>query len=185
MTRKCTGILLALSHSRNVIPRSVIKPIVQGLAISIVRYGMSVYGTCGSEQMHREQKVLNFCARVVTGRRRYDHVSDVFRDLRWMRAEELANYHRLCMVHNVITTGLPGALADTLGETGVQRHTHATRSSAAVTLPRIRSESGRRRLSYSAVHSYNELPLIPRATGFRHRLKRHLLRHHDNGPQSD
>ena len=176
LTRKCTGVLLALSHSRHVIPRSAIKPIVQGLVISIVRYGMSVYGTCGEQQMHRVQKILNFCARVVTGRRRYDHVSDVFRDLCWMRAGELQYYHRLCMTHNVITSGLPVALSDTIGETGDQRHTHATRNATSVTLPQIRSESGRRRLNYSGVHAYNQLPFIRSSTGFRHQLKRHIMR---------
>ena len=44
----------------------------------------------GYAHVHRVQKILNFCARVVTGRRRYDHVSDVFHYLRWMCAGELA-----------------------------------------------------------------------------------------------
>ena len=176
MTRKCTGALLALIHARHVIPRSAIRQIVQGLVISVVRYGMSVYGTCGEQQMHRVQKILNFCARVVTGRRRYDHVSDVFHDLRWMCAGELAYYHRLCTIHNVIVTGLPKALRDTIRETGDQRHTHATRGSSSVILPQIRTESGRRRLNYSAVLAYNQLPLIPSTAGFRRQLKRHILR---------
>ena len=67
MTRKCTGALLALIHARQVISRSAIRQIVQGLVVSAVRYGMSVYGTCGEQGMHRVQKILNFCARVFTG----------------------------------------------------------------------------------------------------------------------
>ena len=46
MTRKCNGVLVALSHARHVVPRGALKQIVQALVISIVRYCMSVYGTC-------------------------------------------------------------------------------------------------------------------------------------------
>ena len=175
MTRKCTGVLVALNHARHVIPKSVLKPIVQGLVISIVRYVLSVYGTCGEQQMRRVQKVLNFCARVVTGRHRYEHVSDVFHKLRWMCASELLYYHILCMVHNVIVAELLKAIASTIRETGDQRYTHATRNSALITLPHIRTEAGRRRLHYSAVNSYNQLPFTPHITSFRRQLKRCIL----------
>jgi len=174
MTRKCTGVLIALNHARHVIPNTVMRSIVQGLVASIVRYGLSVYGTCGEHQMRRVQKILNFCARVVTGRRRYDHVSDVFLNLRWMSSSELYFYHRLCMVHNVIVTGIPKALVDTIGETGDQRHTHATRNSDLVTLPQIRTETGCKRLDYSAIHSYNQLPFTPLNKSFRRQLQRHI-----------
>ena len=55
MTAKCTGILIALSHARHVIPASTLKIIVEALVLSVVRYCMSVYGSCGVTQMHRIQ----------------------------------------------------------------------------------------------------------------------------------
>ena len=73
MARKCNGILIALNHARHVIPKSVLKSIVQALVISIVRHCISVYGTCGETQLHRVQKILNFCARVACGRRKHEH----------------------------------------------------------------------------------------------------------------
>ena len=63
ITRKCTGILVALSHARHVIPRRVLKVIVESLAVSVVRYCLSVCGSCDAPQVHRIQKILNFCAR--------------------------------------------------------------------------------------------------------------------------
>ena len=56
ITSKCTGILIGLSHARHVIPANTLKAIVQALVISIVRYCMSVYGSCGVTQMARVQK---------------------------------------------------------------------------------------------------------------------------------
>ena len=115
LTQKCNGILIALSHAKHVMPRYVIKPIVQALAISMVRYCISVYGTCTETQLHRVQKILNFCARVVTGRRKHDHITDTFKDLGWLNAKELTQYHQLCVVHRTLVSGQPEQLAATFG----------------------------------------------------------------------
>ena len=128
LTQKCNGVLIALSHAKNTMPRSVIKPIVQALAVSIVRYCISIYGSCTETQLHRVQKVVNFCVRVVTGRRKHDHISDAFLELGWFNAHELKQYHQLCVFHRSLTTGQPEQLASTFGHAANQRHGHDTRA---------------------------------------------------------
>ena len=86
MTRQCTGLLIALNHARHVMLHQALKVIVESLVLSIVRYCLSVYGSCGISRVHRIQKIVNFCARVVTGRRRSDHVSDAIKLLGWLTA---------------------------------------------------------------------------------------------------
>lgn len=142
--------------------------------VSLVRYGISVYGSSGATTQTKVQKILNFCARVVTGKKKFDHISDSFHQLRWLNAEELTDYHRLCIVHQMLTTGKPEQLAITLGQAACQRHSHDTRQAAAITLPRINSEAGRKRLNYSGVKCYNELPHVP-TTNFRQQLKKRIL----------
>ena len=127
LVQKCNGVLIALSHTKHTMPKTLLKHIVEALAVSIVRYCISIYGTCTDTQLHRVQKVLNFCARVVTGRRKYDHISDVFNDLRWLSAHQLSHYHQLCSLHRTLTTGKPEQLAATIGRTAGQRHDHNTR----------------------------------------------------------
>ena len=48
--------------------------------------------------MSRVQKVINFGARVITGRRKRDHISDALRYLTWLPARELVIYHTLCLL---------------------------------------------------------------------------------------
>ena len=74
---KCTGALLVLNHAKHVLPPSTLIPIVSSLVVSALRYCISVNDTCATTELHRVQKVLNFCARVISGRRKYSHVSDV------------------------------------------------------------------------------------------------------------
>ena len=85
VTRKCTGILIALTHARHVIPRVT-------LVLSVLRYCLSVYGSCGMTQLRRVQKLVNFCVRVVKGKRRFDHVSQSLEQLQWLTAEQLVRY---------------------------------------------------------------------------------------------
>ena len=174
VTSKCTGILLGMMHAKHVVPKSAVVAIVQALVTSIIRYCISVYGTCNATQLHRVQKLLNFGARVVSGRRKHDHVADVLRDLNWLDARGLVTYHRLCLTHAAITTGSPECIAMCIGPS--RDHVYQTRGSSQRTLPRIHSESGRRRLSYGAVQQYNQLPFDTNTRHFKSTLRRYLLR---------
>lgn len=172
---RCTGALIALSHARHVIPRSTLPNIIQALVISIVRYCISIYGSCSATQLHRIQKLINFGARVVSGRRRSEHISDVIRDLGWMSAEQLVEYHTVCAVQRALTTGSPEYIHNTIGAPANQRHDHETRDRHKRTLPRIRSEAGRRRLNYHGVLLANNHDIDQSSVCYRAKLKQSIL----------
>ena len=171
MTRKCVGILMALSHARRVISGQALRVIVESLVVSVVRYCLSIYGSCGTTQVRKIQKIINFCARVVTGRRRSDHISDAIRLLGWLTAKQLIDFHTVCAVRRVIVTEEPASLYRTICPRAADIHQHDTRRAGNWTLPRIRTETGRRRLCYRGVRLLNEHRLDPAAAGFRATLK--------------
>ena len=173
---RCTGMLLGLHHARHRLPPQIIKPIVNSLVLSSVRYCLSVYGNCNAQSMHRIQKIINFCARVVTGRRKRDHISDAVRLLGWLPAREMIVCHSLCLLRRVMDVGEPALIANQLA-TRSERQERATRNDSDLFLPRIRTESGRRRFIYRASHAFNELPHVLRHKpigAFKRELKRHL-----------
>ena len=136
---------------------------------------MSVYGSCNTVQIKRIQKVINFCARVVSGRKRRDHVSDVIQELGWMTARQLVEYHTINAVQTVVRTGLPEAIHCTIGTSAAEQHTHDTRGSNSLTLPRIRTEAGRRRLCYRGVKMLNATNVHINDPRYRYRLRRSIL----------
>ena len=136
---------------------------------------MSVYGTCSDTQLHRIQKILNFCARVVSGRKKRDHISDVTQRLGWMSAKQLVSYHSVCSVQSMLFTGQPEALRSTIGPPANTRHSHETRNAGQLTLPHIRTEAGRRRLCYHGVMSFNELKFNYSSVNFRRSLKKAIM----------
>ena len=177
VVRRCTGLLSGLSHSRHALPQNTLSTIVQALVASSLRYCISVYGVCGSTQMARLQKLLNFGARVISGRRKYDHISDVLRDLKWLTAEHLHQYHSLTLLKQMLSAGQPETLCSSLVTRGDIHH-RATRQADRLDRPAVRTDAGRRRFLFSAVTAYNALPQNLRDMGprrFRWNLRKHLL----------
>ena len=89
-------------HVRHHIPAETIVILVNALVLSHVRYCLPVYGNCSKKNLVRLDKVINFAARVVSGRRRYDHVADVREALGWLPARDLSSYDTLVLLQKVI-----------------------------------------------------------------------------------
>ena len=73
------------------------------------------------------KKIINFCARVVSGRRKFDHISDIVERLGWLNAKSLVQYHTACSLLKTLRTGAPAYVARTIGPPRNAVHNHATR----------------------------------------------------------
>lgn len=114
LSKRCFGTLAALCQIRHHVPRPVIKVLVTALVLSQLRYCISVFGNGSKKNMNRLQKIINFAAKVIYGRRKYDHVSDLLSELGWMSCQQLYSYHSLCLLQKVIRSGEPAALANAI-----------------------------------------------------------------------
>ena len=133
------------------------------------------YGSCGTTQLRRIPKNINFCVqRIVTGQRRYDHVSGLREQLRWLNAEQLVNYHTVCALERLLVTGQPESMLSTIGVRARQRHDHGTRQADRYTRPAIHNESGRRRMCYRGVTLLNRVGVEPGTTGFRRAVRQFI-----------
>ena len=70
-----------------------------------------MYGNGHRENLDLIQKVLNFAARIISNRKKFDHISDVLLSLGWLNASEFVEYSDLCMLHSMISSGQPDVLA--------------------------------------------------------------------------
>ena len=157
VSRCCTGILAGLSHARHLIPDGIITTLVTALVLSHIRYCISVYGNGTKKNMDRIQKVLNFGARVISGRRKFDHISDVRERLGWLTAQQLADASTLSMAHRIMIHGEPDALTNAF-RTNSDVRARSTRRDHLLHVPHSRTEAGKRRFSARAPVLYNQLP---------------------------
>ena len=176
VSRRCTGTLLGLAHVRHAVPRGVTTTLVTALVLSQLRYCVSVYGNGSKKNAAKIQKILNFAAKVIFGRKKHDHASDLLKRLGWLDAQQLADYSTICLVHRVLQSGEPESLAAVLHENRDVRH-RATRQDGLLHVARFRTEAGRRRFCVRAPALYNQLAPDLTALGglrFQRALKRQL-----------
>ena len=177
VSKRCFGILSGLSHLKHSLPASVLLTLINALVLSQVRYCLSVYGNGSQLNMSRIQKVLNFAAKLIFGRKKYDHVSDLHQRLGWLSAADLGRYHTIVLTHKVLCSGEPDSLASEL-RTVSEVHSRPTRQDSDLFVPRSRTEMGKRRFSVRAPKFYNSLPSHFRqlpAVSFPRQLRKHLL----------
>ena len=183
VTRRSFGILSGLSHLRSRLPSSVISALVNALVLSQVRYCISVFGHGSKKNLSRIQKIINYGAKIIFGRKKYDHVSDLLQRLGWLSAENLVSYHTLCMTHKVLRHGAPDELAASLSTVAQVREVRGasgrtTRQDRDLYVPRSRTEMGKRRFSCRGPMMYNDLPPYLRGLPvslFPRRLRQYLL----------
>ena len=90
---------------RHYLPRHMMLTIVQGLVISRVRYCISVYGNGTSANCTRLLKVVNFATRVITGLKKYDHVSHARCGLGLLTPSQMCDMHTTLVAYKACHTG--------------------------------------------------------------------------------
>ena len=147
--------------------------------MSSIRYCISIYGTCGTTQLHRVQKLINFSARIISGKRKYDHISQDVRRLGFLSASALTSFHQLTLAKNVLLTRQP---ADLHAMFEFVHHTHHTRQIGQLQIPRVRTNAGKRRLTSAVAAKYKALPADIRDSRTKSSFKSALLNVlNDNG----
>ena len=111
LSQRFFGILIGLAHAKNVLPRDVLPRLIDALVISHVRYCIQVFGNCNAEMLNAIQKIFNFAARLISNRRKYDHISDVLRELGWLNSRQFVAYFDMCMLHKIISCQCPTSLS--------------------------------------------------------------------------
>ena len=162
ITRKCFGILIGLSHVRHYLPAEILPTIVAALVLSRVRYCLPVYGNGSRKNLNKIQKVINFAARVVSGRKKFSRSADVWAALGWLDAEDLFKYHTLALLHKIRVHNTPESISTCI-KTNSEARVRCTRQDADLRLPAVRTEAGRRRFLYRGPMWYNMLPSDARA----------------------
>ena len=157
LSRRCMGVLIGLSHARHCLPDGILKTIVTALVISRVQYCLTVYGNGSQKNFDRLQKILNFAARVIFGRRKFDHVSGLRDSLGWMPPKAMADVKTMVTAQKIISNGEPEALAAIFMNNSDARE-RSTRQDHLFHLPRSRLETGKRRFGYRAAALLNSLP---------------------------
>ena len=159
VVRKSVGLLIGLRHLSRYLPRRVLLTIVQGLIISRVRYCITVYGNGSVTNDTRLLRVINFAVRVVTGLRKFDHVSRARVDLGLQTPRQLCDVQTVVVAHRALAVGEPESLAQLFQTYADSRGgERVTRQDNDLRPPTMRTAAGQRSFAYRAATMLNAMP---------------------------
>ena len=89
ISRKIFSTIIYINRVKDNFSKSARVIIIQSLILSIINYGIKVWGTTNNTLMHQIQKLQNFAAKVaVGGAARHEHATPFLRELGWLKIKQ-------------------------------------------------------------------------------------------------
>ena len=176
--KRVMGILIYVNRIKDNFEKSTRITIVESLILSLLNYCCIIWGSASKTLLHKTQKLQNFAARVAHGTaRKYDHVSPILNDLKWMKIEKLYMFNICLFVYKIINNKLPIWLINL--PTVRQVNQTRTRQANNLFIPGTSTNTGSRAMAVRGPSLWNKLPHdIQEAgslNGFKNELKKYLL----------
>ena len=151
---------------------------LKGLVFSKMFYCSSVWSNTSVTNINKLQAIQNFAARIVTGSRKFDHITPILKQLCWMPVKDNLFYRDALLTFKCMNGLAPTNLSSRFIKRGTISG-RSTRNANKLDIPRYKTATGQRSILYRAVTIWNKLPsdikLSPSTNIFRRKLKNHVL----------
>ena len=109
---KCLFKLYQINRIKHLLDRKTLLLVINSFVFSKLQYCSTVWSNTSSSNIDKLQKVQNFAGRIILGLRKYDHISDGLRSLKWLPIREKLILNDATMMHKCINKLVPDYLAD-------------------------------------------------------------------------
>ena len=167
VVKKCNSILFSLYKIRHHLTPECREALVQAHVFPHIIYCLSVWGGAAACHLHRIKKFINFAARIVTGARKFDHISPVLDNLGWLKIEDIVKQRDSVKVWKALNDkNTPKAVSSlfTRRSEVSNRKTRAT-SNGDLQIPPFQLSLARSSFSYRATQHWNSLRTAVSRTG--------------------
>ena len=152
----CLFKLYQINRIKHLLDRKTLLLVINSFVFNKLQYCSTVWSNTSSSNIDKLQKVQNFAGRIILGLRKYDHISDGLRSLKWLPIREKLILNDATMMHKCINKLVPDYLAD-MFKLRSQVHNRQTRSSGALNIPLCRLSTGQRSFAFRGAKLWNSL----------------------------
>ena len=173
----CMARLGQINRVKQAFDSTTLNIIINALVFSKLYYCCNVWNNTSEYNLSRIQAVQNFAARIVSNSRKYDHISPILKDLKWLPVRQQLYYRHAIMAFKCMSGCAPASLFSKY----IQRATitkRTTRNSQMLNIPLYKTATGQRTFYFRTVKLWNSLDsslkLKPTLQHFIRCLKRSL-----------
>ena len=144
-----------ISRVKHVFKNELLVTVINSLVFSKLYYCSTVWSNT-DRNIRKLQGIQNFAARIVSGTRKYDHITPVLKELRWIPVQLKLYYREAIMAFKCMTGAAPTYLSSQFVSRG-SISGRSTRQTSHLNIPLLKSASGQRTFYYRAVKLWNNL----------------------------
>ena len=178
LTSSLMSSLCQINRVKHLFPKNVLLLVINALIFSKLFYCSTVWSGTSKQNINKLQLVQNFAARILTGVKKYDHVSPTLKELGWLSIERLLQLRDVTMVFKCDNDLAPIYLCNKLSKRS-EIHNYSTRHRSDLNLGLCRTEAAKRSFFYRAVKHFNDLTSDTRSANsvsiFKSLARRELL----------
>ena len=109
----CMNKLIQINRIRHLLDKETLLLIIDSFVFSRLFYCSSVWSNTSGNNIHKLQLVQNFAARIILGIRKYDHISDGLRSLRWLNFKQKLMVNDAIMMQKCLNGLSPSSICQT------------------------------------------------------------------------
>ena len=106
----CMARLGQINRVKHIFDSTSLTIIVNALVFSKLYYCCNVWSNTSEYNLSRIQAVQNFAARIVSNSRKYDHISPILKDLKWLPVRQQLFYRHAIMAFKCMSGCAPASL---------------------------------------------------------------------------
>ena len=172
------GKLCMISRVRHVLDTPTLFTVINSLVFSSLFYCSSVWsGTC-KRNITKLQLVQNFAARLLSGKRKFDHITPTLKQLKLLPVSDLLYIRDAGQMYKCMNNLAPSYLSQLFTKRS-QTHSFLTRNRDSLQLPRCRTALAQQSFVFRGVTIWNSLPeelrICCSIVSFKNQLKSELL----------
>ena len=175
----CMSSLGQINRVKHAFDRKTLLIVINALVFSKLFYCSNVWANCSKLNIDKLQSVQNFACRIVSGIRKYDHVTPELKRLKWLPVSSQLYYRNTILAFKCMNCRAPEYLS-TIFTKRSDVSSYTTRSSQFLNIPLFKTASGQRTFYYRTVSIWNSLEsnlkLCSNEIIFKKRLRNKLLR---------
>ena len=163
----CMNKLIQINRIRHLLNKETLPLIINTFVFSRLFYCSSVWSNTSVTNVQKFQLVQNFAARIIYGLRKYDHISEGLRSLRWQNVKQR-------LMHKCLNGLSPSYLSNKFW-TRSSIHDRQTRHRGNLNIPSCRIAACQRAFYYRGVKIWNSLNKDLKQIADNTVFKKHLI----------